>query len=36
MLGSLRPLVLDEVRLVDNHAAEAEFADPVDVAVETP
>ena len=34
MLGALRGLVLDEVRLVDHHAAEAEVAQPADVAVE--
>ena len=34
VLGALRRLVLDEVRLVDDHAAEAEVAEPADVAVE--
>ena len=34
VLGALRRLVLDEVRLVDDHAAEAVVADPADVPVE--
>ena len=34
VLRALRGLVLDEVRLVDDHAAEAEVADPAHVAVE--
>ena len=34
MLRALRGLVLDEVRLVDDHAAEAEVAEPADVPVE--
>ena len=34
VLGALRGLVLDEVRLVDDHAAEAEVAQPADVAVQ--
>ena len=34
VLRALRGLVLDEVRLVDDHPAEAEVADPVDVAIE--
>ena len=34
VLGPLRGLVLDEVRLVDDHAAEAEGAEPADVPVE--
>ena len=34
VLRALRGLVLDEVRLVDDHAAEAEVAEPADVAVE--
>ena len=34
VLGALGRLVLDEVRLVDDHAAEAEVAEPADVAVE--
>ncbi len=34
VLGALRRLVLDEVRLVDHHAAEAVLADPADVPVE--
>ena len=34
VLGALRRLVLDEVRLVDDHAAEAEVAEPADVPVE--
>ncbi len=34
VLGALRLLVLDEVRLVHDHAAEAEVAEPADVAVE--
>ena len=34
VLGALRGLVLDEVRLVDHHAAEAEVTEPADVPVE--
>ena len=34
VLRALRGLVLDEVRLVDDHAAEAEVAEPADVPVE--
>ena len=34
VLGALGRLVLDEVRLVDDHAAEAEVAEPADVPVE--
>ena len=34
VLRALGGLVLDEVRLVDDHAAEAEVAEPADVAVE--
>ncbi len=34
VLGALRGLVLDEVRLVDDHAAEAELAQPTDVPIE--
>jgi hypothetical protein len=34
VLRALRALVLDEVRLVDDHPAEAEGAEPADVAVE--
>ena len=34
VLGALGRLVLDEVRLVDDHAAEAEVAEPPDVTVE--
>ena len=34
MLRALRGLVLDEVRLVDDHAAEAEVPEPAHVAVE--
>ena len=34
VLGALRALVLDEVRLVDDHAAEAEVAEPADVPVQ--
>ena len=34
VLRALRGLVLDEVRLVDDHAAEAEVAEPAHVAVE--
>ena len=34
MLGALGGLVLDEVGLVDDHALEAELAEPSDVTVE--
>ena len=34
VLGPLRRLVLDEVRLVEDHAPEAEVAEPADVPVE--
>src|SRR5439155_7376671 len=34
VLRTLRGLVLDEVRLIDDHAAEAEVAEPPDVAAE--